>query len=258
MNEKDSLRRVARMLISIAVFLAAWEIVARLGFVHASLFPPPSRVSAAFLEMARSGELVRDLGASLWRAVIGFALGSAVGIAVGLITARIEPVNNYLGPLIQLFRPLPPVAIIPLVIVWFGIGEVSKVFSIAFAVFFPVWINTHLGAHEVPKTFLWSAQTLGVKGISLLRKVIFPAALPFIVAGMRTGVSLAFVMVFVSELAGASAGIGYQINVSYLAYRVDRMMAALIVLGLLGVAGDLILTWLTRLAFPWLRLADQP
>src|SRR5437867_1153645 len=108
MNEKDSLRRLARMLVSIAVFLAVWETVARLGFVHASLFPPPSRVSAAFLEMARSGELIRDLRASLWRAVIGFVLGGAAGIAMGLTTARIERVNNYLSPLIQLFRPLPP------------------------------------------------------------------------------------------------------------------------------------------------------
>src|SRR5439155_10912565 len=112
-------------------------------------------------------------------------------------------------------RPLPPLAIITLVIVWFGIGEISKVFSIAFAVFFPVWINTHLGAREVPKTFIWSARTLGVKGVSILWKVIFPAAIPFVVAGLRTGVSLTFVMVFVSELAGASAGIGYKISVSY-------------------------------------------
>jgi ABC-type nitrate/sulfonate/bicarbonate transport system permease component len=245
------------MLTSIAVFMVAWETVARFGFVHASLFPPPSRVCAAFLEMARSGELMRDLRASLWRAVIGFVFGAAAGIVTGLATARIERVDNYLAPIIQLFRPLPPVAIIPLVIVWFGIGEVSKVFSIAFAVFFPVWINTHLGAHEVPKTFLWSAQTLGVKRIRLLSRVIFPAALPFIVAGLRTGVSLAFVMVFVSELAGASAGIGYQINISYLAYRVDRMMAALVVLGLLGAAGDFILMHLTWLAYPWLKLTDQ-
>src|SRR5260370_14382067 len=139
--------------------------------------------------MAESVELVRDIRASLWRAAIGFVLGGVVAIAIGILTGRIEKFENYISPLVQLCRPLPPVAIIPLVIVWFGIGEVSKVFSIAFAVFFPVWINTHLGARDVPKTFIWSAGTLGVKGFSVLWKVIFPAALHFIVAGLRTGVS---------------------------------------------------------------------
>jgi sulfonate transport system permease protein len=95
---------------------------------------------------------------------------------------------------------------------------------------------------------------LGVRGFSALWKVILPAALPFVVAGLRIGASMAFIMVFVSELAGASAGVGYQISVSYLAYRVDRMMAALVVLGLLGAGADFLLNWATRLMFPWLRL----
>jgi ABC-type nitrate/sulfonate/bicarbonate transport system permease component len=250
-------RNYIRMGVSILGFLAVWEILARSGFVHVSLFPPPTRVFEAFVEMARSGELARDVRASLWRALIGFVLGSVVGVAIGILTGRVEMVNNYLDPLIQIFRPLPPVAIIPLVIIWFGIGEVSKVFSIAFAVFFPVWITAHLGARDVPKTFLWSASTLGVTGFGALWRVIFPAALPFVMAGLRTGVSLAFIMVFVSELAGASAGIGYQISVSYLAYRVDRMMAALVLLGLFGATGDILLTRLAWLVFPWLRLAGQ-
>jgi len=246
--------RLGRISLSIVAFLMLWEGIARSGFTNSSLFPPPTRVIAAFAEMAQSGELVRDVRASLWRAVIGFAVGSAVAIIFGILTGRIEKFENYISPLIQVFRPLPPVAIIPLVIVWFGIGEVSKIFSIAFAVFFPVWINTHLGARDVPKTFIWSASTLGVKGFSVLWRVIFPAALPFVVAGLRTGVSLAFVMVFVSELSGASAGIGYQISVSYLAYRVDRMMAALVMLGLFGAGADLLLSRFTWFLFPWLRL----
>lgn len=238
---------------SILSLLVIWEIVSRSQFVPISLFPPPTKVALAFVEMGRSGELLRDIQASLWRAVVGFGLGSAVGICTGLLTGRIKVLNNYLSPVIQLFRPLPPVAIIPLIIVWFGIGEASKIFSIAFAVFFPVWINTHLGSQEIPKTFLWSAKTLRVAGLRVLWKVIFPAALPFIVAGLRTGIAMAFIMVFVSELAGASAGIGYQISVSQLAYRVDRMMAALILLGLFGALADLLLTRWAWWQFPWLK-----
>lgn len=242
---------------SVVLFLTAWQLVSTAGFVHASLFPPPSAVARAFKEMALSGELVRDLQASIWRAVVGFALGSLCGISAGLTTGRLTIVNGYLAPLLQMFRPLPPVAIIPLVIVWFGIGETSKLFSIAFAVFFPVWMNSHLGARAIPSTFLWSARSLGVGGISAFWRVIFPASLPFIAAGLRTGIALAFIMVFVSELAGASAGIGYQISVSHLAYRVDRMIAALALLGLFGSLADVILTRALRLLFPWLRFLAQ-
>ena len=251
------MQQALRVGISIGVLLVIWEILARTGSVHISLFPPPTQVGQAFIELARSGELARDIQASIWRAVVGFMLGSIVAVVVGLVTGRIERIDYYVSPILQLFRPLPPVAIIPLIIIWFGIGEVSKLFSIAFAVFFPVWINTHTGAREVPQTFLWSAQTLGIRGFRVLSGVIFPAALPFIVVGLRTGVAIAFIMVFVSELAGASAGIGYQISVSHLAYRVDRMMAALILLGLFGAVADVILIRLTWFVFPWLKLLTQ-
>jgi ABC-type nitrate/sulfonate/bicarbonate transport system permease component len=251
------MKRVLQGGISILLFLVAWEILARSQFIHISLFPPPTKVATAFLEMARSGELLRDVGASLWRAIVGFGIGSFFGICVGLISGRVPTVSNYLGPIIQLFRPLPPVAIIPLVIVWFGIGEPSKIFSISFAVFFPVWINTHLGVQQIPKTFIWGAHTLRVKPPALLWKVIFPASLPFVMAGLRTGIAIAFVMVFVSELTGASAGIGYQISVSHLAYRVDRMIAALILLGFFGAIADILLIRSLWFLFPWLKVPPQ-
>lgn len=247
------MKRALRTGTSILLFLIAWELVSRAQFVPVSLFPPPSQVARAFIEMARSGELLRDIQSSLWRAVVGFIAGSLSGVVIGLLTGRVEFLKNYFSPIIQLFRPLPPVAIIPLIIVWFGIGELSKIFSIAFAVFFPVWINTHLGAEATPNFFLWSAKSLGVEKINVIWKVVFPAALPLIIAGLRTGIAIAFVMVFVSELAGASAGIGYQISVSQLAYRVDRMLADLVLLGALGALADLLLTRLAWWRFPWLR-----
>jgi ABC-type nitrate/sulfonate/bicarbonate transport system permease component len=206
------------------------------------------------MEMARTGELVRDVAASLRHGLLGLALGTSAGIVLGMLTGRIIVVRSFLSPLIHLLRPLPPVATIPFWIIWMGIGELSKVSSIGFAVFFPVWISTHIGAMEVPQTFLWSAQTFHLGPFEVFRKVIFPGALPFIVSGFRTGISMAFIMIYVSELAGASSGLGYQISISQLAYRVDRMMAALVVLGLLGALTDLLLTRLLWRIFPWLKL----
>jgi NitT/TauT family transport system permease protein len=254
-NER-AVKQVVRSVVAVGVFLAIWEWVSFSGMVPITLFPPPDSIAAAIGEMAR-GHLFIDIGTSLWRAVVGWLLGSLAGVAVGLLTGRIQVLSNYLTPLINLFRPLPPVAIIPLVIVWFGIGETSKLFSIGFAVFFPVWINTHVGVQRIPPSFIWSAKSLKVGSFTIFLKVILPHALPLIVAGLRSGVAIAFVMVYVSELAGASAGLGYEISTSSLAYRVDRMIGALIVLGGLGALADLALAHALRVGFPWLRFAQD-
>jgi ABC-type nitrate/sulfonate/bicarbonate transport system permease component len=251
------MKSLARAAVALTAALLLWECIARSGWVPPALFPPPTRVAMALVEMVHSGELARDIRASLWRAVAGFAWGALAGVGVGLVTGRLAVVDHYLTPLIQSLRPLPPVAIIPLIIVWFGITDTAKVFSIGFAVFFPVWVNAHAGAREVPRSLLWRAKTLGAGGFRLFRSVILPSALPYIVAGCRNGVAAAFVMVFVSELAGASSGLGYEISVSHLAYRLDKMIAALFVLGACGAAADLILAVMFWRAFPWLRYSAQ-
>lgn len=242
-----------RFILPILVFLIAWELVSRSGWINAALFPPPSKVVLALIEMIRSGEMLRDIQASYLRLLLGLCIGAVVGVLLGLLTGRIKVVADIVSPLVQVFRPLPPVAIIPLVIVWLGIGESAKIFSIAFAVFFPVWLNTHLGAQQIPQRLLWSASTLTTSQLKIFLRVIFPASLPFIVAGLRTGIAIAFVMVFVSELAGASEGIGYEISVSHLAYRIDRMMAALAVLGASGALADYLFARGIVRSYPWLK-----
>lgn len=235
----------------VLVFLGVWEIVSRLEIVNPRLFPAPTIVLAALMEWARSGELWRDIKASYWRMLAGYSVGSLAGVVVGMLTGRARLAHRSLTPLVQLLRPLPPVAIIPLVIVWLGIGNTAKVFSIAFAVFFPVWINSHLGACSVPITYLRSARTLCRSRLRIALKVVLPAALPNIIAGMRTSIAIAFIMVYVAEIAGASAGIGYQISVSHLAYRIDKMVAALFVLAAAGAFADFLFAAAIRSAFPW-------
>lgn len=240
--------------ISPIVFLILWEILSRSGLVSIALFPPPSTVAIALWQMIISGTLFSDLTDSLWRLITGLFLGSLFGIAIGLSTGRNKVLEKIFSPIIQILRPLPPVAIIPLVIVWFGIDNGAKIFSIAFAVFFPVWLNTHTGARRVAREFLWSAQILSSSSLKIFHSVIFPSSIPFIIVGIRTAIAIGFIMVFVSELSGSSGGLGYRISITSLAYRIDEMMAALIILGLLGAITDHVFVYTTNKMFPWITL----
>ena len=246
---RDRVRSVA----ACALVLTAWEIVSRSGYLPRALFPPPSAVLLAGLAWWRDGELLRDCAASLWRALVGYMIGASAGLAVGILTGRSASVAILTRPVVQALRPLPPVAIVPLIIVWLGIGNAAKLFAIAFATFFPVWVATDIGARTVPDAYLWSARLLGASRLRMFLAIVLPSAMTVAVGGLRTAVSLAFVMVFVSELAGASDGIGYQIATSHLAYRIDRMMAALAALALLGVVTDAALSRGIQVVMPWTR-----
>ena len=246
---------VFSFLAPVIIVVVAWELVSRLEVVNPRMFPPPSVVEQAFLEWARSGYMLTDICASCGRALVGLALGGATGIFLGLATGRNRLIGASLTPVVQLLRPLPPVALIPLIIVWMGIGNTAKIFAISFAVLFPVWMNTHLGARQIAPAYLWSASLLTKSRMKTLWRVIVPATTPFIIAGLRTAIPISFVMVFVSEIAGASSGLGYRISVCHLAYRIDMMIAALAVLAAAGAMVDWAFTIAVRAALPWTRSA---
>lgn len=251
------MKKILWFILPIIIAGLLWELVSRSSIVNPFLFPPPSKVFIALWVMIKSGVIFTDLRDSLWRLTIGLFVGSLIGVALGLVTGRIKKLSEIFVPIIQILRPLPPVAIIPLVIVWFGIDDGAKIFSIAFAVFFPVWINTHVGAQQIPQTFLWSAKLLTKSTLKVFKKVVLPASIPFVVTGIRTAIAVSFIMIFVSELAGASSGLGYRISIAQLSYRIDEMIAALIVLGALGAVVDQLFVFSTRKIFPWLRLATK-
>ena len=253
LNKQTKIFDLFVRLSSLVIFLLIWEFGSRIEIVSPLLFPPPSIIARALLEWIMKGEFLRDVKFSYYRMIIGFCLGGFIGIVSGLLTSRIVYIDLCFSPIIQMLRPLPPVAIIPLVIVWLGIGDISKIFSIAFAVFFPVWINTHLGASNIPSVYLWSSKILCKSKITMVFKIFIPAILPSIVAGLRNAISIAFIMVYVSEIAGASSGIGYQISVAHLAYRIDIMMASLLVLALAGATSDYIFSKCVLFIFPWMK-----
>ncbi|HZX34532.1 MAG TPA: ABC transporter permease [archaeon] len=235
----------------IAIILLAWEIVSGSAIVNAVLFPAPSKVFEAGAKWFATGQLETDVSTSFWRMLSGLTIGATLGAVAGLLLGRIIFLEEAVAPLFHILRALPPVALIPLMIVWLGIGDVAKILSIAFAVFFPVWVSVLVGAKTMHADYIKAAKVFSKSGIETFRKVVFPAVMPFIVGGVRIGIGVAFIMVFVSELAGASSGLGYFIATAQTIYRADMMIAGLIVLGLLAAATDYLFVVAAKRAVPW-------
>lgn len=233
--------------------LLAWESAAAFHWINIRLLPPPSAIFGAFLESWRNGELKRDFLVSIWRAGIGLGAGFLLGAVLGILTGRSPAWHRLISPLFNTLRAFPPVALLPVYITLLGIGNFSKIVSIACACIFPVWVNTHLGASRVPEEYLQSARLMTDSRTRIFFRVIMPSALPWILGGLRQALAMSFIMLYVSELAGASAGLGYQISSSHLAYRMDKMFAALFVLGALAAGSDTLISFLTKRLFPWLR-----
>jgi len=246
--------RAGRLFLSLAsltLFCLAWEGASRAGLISNRLIPPPSHVAEAAWELAGDGILLRDIYWSSRRALAGLLTGSLVGIVVGLFTGRLPAVRLLLEPVIQVLRPIPGIAWIPFAILWFGVGEIPKLFIISLGVFFPVWLSTHVGVMATRSQYVEAAQSLGIGKHELFYRVVLPASLPSIVTGLRQGLAIAFILVVAAELTGASSGLGNLISQSHLTFRTDRMLVGLALLGVLGALVDFGFSRLARWLVHW-------
>jgi NitT/TauT family transport system permease protein len=241
--------------ISLGIFLAIWALVSYAGVFPEALFPSPKAVFAAFIELYRNGILVKDLGVSLSRAAVGFAIGSSLGIIVGLATGHTRFFRILLQPFLSIMRPIPAIALVPIAIVWFGIGEKSKYFMISYTVFLSVWLNTHQGIEFVPSIYLKASKCLGVSKIREFFTVVIPAAAPHICTGLRLGISLSLLSLVAAELTGASSGIGYRLQEARQYIRTDWMFAQLIELGVLGSLADGLFNRLSKRIVHWEQIS---
>lgn len=252
--KKGDFNKISYSALSISAILLLWQFLSGFGFINSNFIPTPVNVFCAIIEWAKSGELLIDFSTSIWRGIIGLLIGSIIGICFGLLTGRNEKLNLILTPILNVFKAFPPVALLPVFITFFGIGDFSKIFSISFATIFPLWVNTHLGASSIPIEFIRSASLLSQSRLKVFLRIILPASLNSIVAGFRISIAISFIMLYVSELAGASNGLGYQISSSHLAYRMDKMLGALIVLGITASMIDYIFNKVIKHYFPWVLL----
>ena len=229
---------IGKLAVSLGFVFIVWQGVTGLGWVNTQLFPSPIQVGKALIKMYSDGIFLDDLSISLTRASVGFVLGAVLGVISGLLTARVYTFRLLVYPFFNILRPIPAIALVPVAIVWFGIGEDSKYFVIAYTVFLAVWLSTHHGMELVPESYIRASRTLGAPKYREFIEVVVPAAAPYIFAGLRLGAALAFLSLVAAELTGASAGIGYRIDEARQYFLVDRMFVGLVELGILGALLD--------------------
>ncbi|MES2290105.1 MAG: ABC transporter permease [Pseudomonadota bacterium] len=240
----------SRWLSPIALLLA-WEAASRLGVIPTHTLAAPSTVLATMAGMIVSGELPSSLLVSFGRAGLGLAIGISLGLVLGLFAGLSRRGEALVDPLMQVKRTIPVVALAPLFIVWFGIGETPKVALIAFATVFPVYLNLYNGIRGVDKRLLEGAKSFGLNRLQLIVHVILPGALPSLLVGLRYALTIAVIVLVVAEQINASEGLGFLINNARDFMRTDIIVVCLMVYALLGLSADLIVRSIENRALAW-------
>jgi len=231
--------------------LLAWELAARVGWLSSRILPEPLAVAQAFWTLAESGELWAHLKTSLWRAASGFAIGAGAGLALGLLTGTWRQAETLLDTTLQMVRNIPALALIPLVILWFGIDETAKLFLLAVGVFFPVYLNTFHGIRSTDAGLVEMARSYGLRGWPLYREVILPAALPSILVGVRFSLGLVWVLLIVAETISAQAGIGYMTMNAREFLQTDVVLVGILLYAVLGKLADMLARALEKYYLRW-------
>jgi sulfonate transport system permease protein len=231
--------------------VALWQVAAHAGWLSSRILPEPWQVLTAFWSLAESGELWSHLRTSLWRAAVGFGIGAGLGLLLGLLNGSSRRAETLLDTTLQMIRNIPALALIPLVILWFGIDETAKLFLLAVGVFFPVYLNTFHGIRSADQGLIEMARSYGLSGWALHRDVILPAALPAILVGVRFSLGLVWVLLIVAETISAQSGIGYMTMNAREFLQTDVVLVGILLYALLGKLADLAARALERTFLRW-------
>jgi ABC-type nitrate/sulfonate/bicarbonate transport system permease component len=222
---------------SLALAFLIWQLLSTFIF-NPFLIPPPLEVIRTAIPMMMSGEIFADVSISMSRILVGFFSGSLIGVIFGVLLGRIRVLHDLLDPIMELLRYLSPTAMIPIAVIWFGIGELSKYFLIFWGTFFIVLINTTAGVWRAPITRQRAAECLGANRLEIFLMVVIPSAVPYIVTGMRVAMASSFMSIIPAEILAADSGIGYLLQKSSMLLQTNRIFVALLTICILGFAVD--------------------
>ena len=221
-----------------AAVLLGWEALSRLGLISPNVLPAPTAVLKALTGLVESGEIFSHIAVSTWRALAGFAIGGSIGFAFGLANGLSDLSRDVTDTTLQMVRNIPHLALIPLVILWFGIGEEAKLFLVALGVFFPIYVNTLLGIRTVDPQLVEMGRIYGMRPWALFRRVILPGALPSIFVGLRYALGIMWLTLIVAETISASSGLGYMAMQAREFLMIDVVVLSILIYALLGKLAD--------------------
>jgi sulfonate transport system permease protein len=244
------LRRVTPWLLPLAV-LAGWEFAADTALIAARVLPAPSSVAIAFWQTLKDGSLLQAVAISSARAVKGLLIGGLIGFVLGVINGLWRPAELLVDSTLQMLRNVPHLAIIPMVILWFGIGEEAKIFLVAIGVLFPVYLNTYHGVRVIDPALIEMGRVYGLGRWALICRVILPGALPSVFVGLRYGLGIMWLTLIVAETISASSGIGYVTMNAREFLQTDVVLLGVIIYALLGKASDVVVKLCERATLAW-------
>jgi len=231
--------------------LVLWEVLARSGLIDARFFPPPSKIFAQLVVLVQSGELWQNTWASLQRLFWGGLIGGIPALVLGVIMGLYRPVRAVVEPLVAATYPVPKSAILPLMLLIFGLGEGSKIAMVAIGVFYPVLINAMAGVLQINRIYLDVGHNFQASRSQVFRTIAFPGALPFIMTGMKLGLGMGLILIAIAEMIGAKSGLGYMIWNAWELLSVETMYVGLLVIAVLGFVFTLALNEIERWVVPW-------
>ena len=237
------------LILSILVF---WEVLSRLHLLNQLILPAPSTLFTTFIEMGLSGELIKDVFFSLKRVLVGFLIALITGVPLGLFLGTNKIVKSIFLPFINFFRPIPPIAWIPLAILWFGVGDHLSYFITMIAAFFPIFLNTLTGVENVSPQHLDVARCFGTSKFMVLTDVVFPFALPYILSGVRVGLGFSWMAVVAAEMVTSFSGLGYLITIGQQMLRLDEVIVGMVTIGFVGLLMDNVMIFIKNKFIVWL------
>lgn len=240
-----------RGLLGIVAFLAIWQLIVSMGVVSQTFLPSPIDVGIAYRDTLQDGILVHNIVKSLQRILAGYAIGVAIGMLLGIITGVSKFMQGLLAPLLEVIRPIPPIAWIPLAVLWFGIGDVPAIFIVALTTVFVVYVTMADAISSIDRRYFNAARTLGATRWMILKDVSAKAILPQIITALRVGLGNAWIAVVAAELIGARAGLGYMIQLNQQLLKTDVVMVGMSTIGIIGFLMNLVMVQLQRIATPW-------
>ena len=242
-------RWVGFMVFVSLILIAEWG--TRSGWISALTLPRPSDVLATFRELYDSGLLFKHLGPSLSRLLVGAAIGASIGISVGVLIGLFSYIRSGLVPVVAAIFPIPKIALLPLFVIWFGIGEGSKYALIAFGTFTPTVVATYGAVDNVDRTLIRMGQSFGLSWWSIVRKIVLPGAMPGILSGLRISLAIAIILLVAAEMLAGTTGVGFIENIARTVSDYELIWVTILIMGVLGFIFDMIMRWVIQKTIPW-------